>query len=41
MDSLACLVTLGLWAAATVGFAWRRIHTEAHAAAASSGEERR
>jgi hypothetical protein len=35
MDSLACLVTFGLWAAATVGIAWQRIRAEANTAAAA------
>jgi hypothetical protein len=29
MDPLACLIVLGLWAAAVVGVAWRRIRAEA------------
>jgi hypothetical protein len=33
MDSLSCLITFGLWAAATVGIAWQRIRAEANAAA--------
>jgi hypothetical protein len=35
MDSLSCLITFGLWAAATVGIAWQRIRAEANAAAAA------
>jgi hypothetical protein len=35
MDSLSCLIALGLWAAATVGIAWQRIRAEANAAAAT------